>query len=100
MIQVPFWKVESIGNNFPLFHLDDLGAAGGDVEAVLPKLAVLASDARFGIGGDGILVVSMEGPDLRLRMFNPDGSEDFCGNGIRCAVVHARRSAGSMTLLP
>jgi len=24
-----------------------------------------------------------------LRMFNPDGTEDFCGNGLRCAAVHA-----------
>lgn len=24
----------------------------------------------------------------KLRMFNPDGSEDFCGNGLRCATVH------------
>jgi diaminopimelate epimerase len=22
-------------------------------------------------------------------MFNPDGTEDFCGNGLRCAAVHA-----------
>jgi diaminopimelate epimerase len=31
----------------------------------------------------------MEGDAVRLRMFNPDGSEDFCGNGIRCAAIHA-----------
>ena len=22
-------------------------------------------------------------------MFNPDGTEDFCGNGLRCAAIHA-----------
>lgn len=26
-----------------------------------------------------------------MRMFNPDGSEDFCGNGLRCAAIHARK---------
>lgn len=31
----------------------------------------------------------MEGDDVRLRMFNPDGTEDFCGNGLRCAALHA-----------
>ena len=24
-------------------------------------------------------------------MFNPDGTEDFCGNGLRCAALHAHR---------
>jgi diaminopimelate epimerase len=31
----------------------------------------------------------MEEGDVRLRMFNPDGTEDFCGNGLRCAAWHA-----------
>lgn len=86
---IKFWKLQSIGNDFPIFHIDDLAWDGGSVEATLKRLAVQASDRRFGIGGDGILAVRMEGGALRLRMFNPDGSEDFCGNGIRCAARHA-----------
>ncbi len=78
---VPFWKLQSIGNDFPLIHIED----GMD----LPELAIRMSDRRFGIGGDGLLAVKIEDGDLRLRMFNPDGTEDFCGNGIRCAVLHA-----------
>jgi diaminopimelate epimerase len=27
--------------------------------------------------------------DARMRMFNPDGTEDHCGNGMRCAALHA-----------
>ena len=88
-IQVPFWKVQSIGNDFPLFHLDDLKVESNSVDVTVTKLAIKASDRKFGVGGDGILVANMEGSDLRLRMFNPDGSEDFCGNGIRCAAWHA-----------
>lgn len=77
-----FWKVEAIGNDFPLIHLDDFA---GD----LAQLSIATCDRRFGIGGDGLLGVRMEDGDLRLRMFNPDGSEDFCGNGLRCAARHA-----------
>lgn len=90
MTQLPFWKLQSIGNDFPLFHLSDiLPGAGNEVERTLRTLARSCSNRRIGIGGDGILVVAMEGENLRLRMFNPDGSEDFCGNGIRCAARHA-----------
>lgn len=82
-MKLPFWKVEAIGNDFPLFHLEDVAHLN------LSELAIRASDRRFGIGGDGILVVSTEAsPSLSMRMFNPDGSEDFCGNGLRCAAGH------------
>ncbi len=87
-MKIPFWKLESIGNDFPMFHLSDVATLGPDVDGALKKLAIFASDRRFGIGGDGILAVGLEGEDVRLRMFNPDGSEDFCGNGIRCAARH------------
>jgi diaminopimelate epimerase len=77
-----FWKVSSIGNHFPLIHAEDYS---GD----FPALAIAMCKQHFGIGGDGILVVGREGEGIRLRMFNPDGTEDFCGNGIRCAAHHA-----------
>ncbi len=74
-----FWKTQTIGNDFVLVH------ASPD----LPDLATLARrlcSRHFSIGSDGLLVV---GRDLRLQMFNPDGSGDFCGNGLRCAGKHA-----------
>jgi diaminopimelate epimerase len=75
----PFVKVESIGNDFPLIH--------DDGSRDLPALAQTLSDRRFGIGGDGLLVVGdVRDQVLPLRMFNPDGTEDFCGNGIRAAA--------------
>jgi diaminopimelate epimerase len=82
-VPLKFWKVEAIGNDFPLIHLEDVAAES------LPELAIRLCDRRFGIGGDGLLAAGMEERDLRLRMFNPDGTEDFCGNGLRCAAVHA-----------
>ena len=48
---------------------------------------------HFGIGGDGLLLLEKPStPDavVRMRMWNPDGSEDMCGNGLRCVAQLAR----------
>jgi len=56
------------------------------------KLAVRLSDRHFSIGGDGIILLCpSQIADLRMRMFNADGSEGkMCGNGIRCVGKLAR----------
>lgn len=93
MSEIPFWKVESIGNDFVLVHLDEVEKLQGSqsTDDFLRDLAIKTSSRRFGIGSDGLLAVAMEGGVLLDRMFNPDGTEDFCGNGIRCAIDHAAR---------
>jgi diaminopimelate epimerase len=55
------------------------------------KLSVAMCDRHFGIGADGLIaVLPSDRADLRMRMFNPDGSEaEMCGNGIRCFVKFA-----------
>ena len=55
-------------------------------EATLPEIARKVNDRKFGIGGDGlILLLPSKVADFKMRMFNPDGSEaEMCGNGIRC----------------
>jgi len=49
------------------------------------------SDRHFGVGSDGIiLVLDSQIADLKMRMFNADGSEgEMCGNGIRCFAKYA-----------
>jgi hypothetical protein len=46
------------------------------------RLAVQISDRHFGVGGDGlILIMPSARADVRMRMFNADGSEaQMCGN--------------------
>ncbi|MEI6206291.1 MAG: diaminopimelate epimerase [Desulfuromonadales bacterium] len=55
------------------------------------QTAVLVSNRNFGIGSDGlILIMPSEAADVRMRMFNSDGSEsEMCGNGIRCVAKYA-----------
>src|SRR5262249_25129223 len=51
---------------------------------------------HWGAGADGLLVcLPSETADLRMRMFNPDGTEDMCGNGLRCLALHAVRRRGA-----
>ena len=53
--------------------------------------AIKVSDRHFGIGSDGlILICPSETCDVRMRMFNADGSEGkMCGNGARCVGKYA-----------
>ena len=54
-------------------------------------LAKQVSDRHFGVGSDGlILILPSQAADIRMRMFNADGSEaEMCGNGIRCVAKYA-----------
>jgi diaminopimelate epimerase len=49
------------------------------------------SDRHFGVGSDGLILIGpSERADVRMRMFNADGSEaEMCGNGIRCVAKYA-----------
>jgi diaminopimelate epimerase len=55
-----------------------------------PKLAQAVSERHFGIGADGLILIGpSKKADLRMRIFNADGSEaEMCGNGIRCVAKY------------
>src|SRR5437764_14516201 len=55
------------------------------------ELARKVSDRHTGIGSDGlILILPSDNADVRMRMFNADGSEgEMCGNGVRCVAKYA-----------
>jgi diaminopimelate epimerase len=97
-VALAFHKYEGLGNDFVLVEADDDGA-------VSPELARTLCDRRFGIGGDGVLLVlppSSKDAQARMRVLNADGSiPEMCGNGLRCAVLHVARGrkqdAGEVT---
>ncbi len=76
---IPFSKMHGCGNDFVLVD-------GRNRDFDWPSLAVDMCDRHFGVGADGVLVAApSDVAAIRMRMFNPDGSEaEMCGNGIRC----------------
>jgi len=54
------------------------------------ELARIVSERHKGIGADGlILICPSQSADVRMRIFNADGSEaEMCGNGIRCVAKY------------
>ncbi|MEJ2249853.1 MAG: diaminopimelate epimerase [Candidatus Lokiarchaeota archaeon] len=56
-------------------------------ESFKPKLALKLCEQHFSVGADGLIfIIKAEGQgDIKMRIFNNDGSEaEMCGNGIRC----------------
>ncbi len=81
---LPFTKMHGAGNDY--VYLDALRDTVPSGKAVLAKLARQVSDRHTGVGGDGLIVLALsKRADVRMVMFNADGSEsEMCGNGIRC----------------
>ncbi|MSP78869.1 MAG: diaminopimelate epimerase [Dehalococcoidia bacterium] len=79
-----FTKMHGAGNDY--FFAD-----GRQKGVDWPTVARAISDRHFGVGSDGvILALPSKTADLRMQMFNADGSEgEMCGNGIRCLVRYA-----------
>lgn len=80
-----FTKMQGAGNDYVYVNcfveqLEDPAA-----------VAIKVSNRNFGIGSDGlILIMPSDQADVRMRMFNSDGSEsEMCGNGIRCVAKYA-----------
>ena len=80
-----FTKMHGLGNDYVYVNCFE--------ETVIDpaSVAIAVSHRNFGIGSDGlILICPSELADVRMRMFNADGSEaQMCGNGIRCVAKYA-----------
>jgi diaminopimelate epimerase len=80
------YKYHGAGNDFIVVENLQGKVPEGDKKDLAKRLC----HRRFGIGGDGLIFVEpSEDADVRMRIFNPDGSEaEMCGNGIRCLAKH------------
>jgi len=87
-VKIDFIKMHGLGNDFILINC--LYKSLGD-SSFLSYLAKKLCDRNFGIGADGvILILPSSKSDLRMRIFNSDGTEaQMCGNGIRCFAKYA-----------
>ena len=88
-MKLEFTKMQAAGNDFILIddreqHIADEKKGG---------LARFLCTRRFSVGADGVLFLckpTTRSYDLRMRVFNADGSEaEMCGNGIRCFARYA-----------
>jgi len=79
-----FSKLQATGNDFILID-------GRTMEGEWSKLAMATCDRHFGIGADGLILVQNSTiADLKMRIFNSDGSEaEVSGNGLRCFARYA-----------
>ena len=93
-----FTKMHGTGNDY--VYVDGFAERLEDPAAV----AVKVSDRHFGIGSDGLILIGpSDRADVRMRMFNADGSEaEMCGNGVRCvakfAFDHGLATSNPMTV--
>jgi len=87
---VRFEKWTALGNDYLIVE------AAALPWAPTPERVRLLCDHHFGVGSDGLLLLTPVGdPDFvaELRIFNPDGSEaELSGNGARQAVLYLRRA--------
>ncbi len=83
-MEVPFTKLHGLGNHFVLVWEPEVGNPDWS------DLALRICRHHFAVGADGLLVVSSSrDADVRMRYFDPDGTEDMCGNGLRCVAKWA-----------
>jgi diaminopimelate epimerase len=80
-----FTKMHGAGNDY--IYVDCFA------QPVPNELALLArriADRRFGVGGDGLILIRpSQVADAWMQMFNSDGSPaEMCGNGIRCVAKY------------
>lgn len=80
-MNIDFWKMHGASNDFImiddrkcLFPVED----GAWIKSIATR--------RTGVGCEGVILIQPSyTADIRMRFFNPDGSEvEMCGNGARC----------------
>lgn len=82
---ITFTKMQGIGNDYIYVNCMENQISN-------PSLfAKIASNRNFGIGSDGLILIEKSKIcDLKMRIFNYDGTEaEMCGNGIRCVGKYA-----------
>jgi diaminopimelate epimerase len=83
-----FAKAHGLGNDFILVSATD---APEDTAAWARRLC----DRHLGIGGDGVIVYTLEPDTVHMQLVNADGTDgEVSGNGVRCLAAFAAGRRG------
>lgn len=75
-----FTKMHGLGNDFIVLE---------GPQQISPEEVARLCDRHFGVGADGVLMVT-PGDPISMEYWNADGSvAEMCGNGLRCVARYA-----------
>jgi len=92
MPKISFTKMVASGNDFVVIEESHKSQVTSH-----KSLAKRICNRKYGAGADGLLLLEKSKiADVKMRIFNPDGSEaQMCGNGARCIALWAKSKVKS-----
>lgn len=87
-MKIKFYKYQGAGNDFILIDTIKTPDANHDYK----NISIKACNRHYGVGADGLVVLSTKNEVITWDFYNSDGSfAAMCGNAARCVGLHLYR---------